>query len=169
MVDAAELQGHSLNQWLSIRWKGMANPTASNAPQGPEGLEPGSTPPHPLLRVGRWESSVSLDRDCTPLEPSLVIRRGEPVFLLCHLLLLRCVCIPLEGTVTAFFCHTVDGGYSVLLLVIVEFGQCNMIETHLSAIMQEVFNPSQLFLEKLYVYLKGLVRQIVFGSSCSQT
>lgn len=70
-----------------------------------EGVEPGSMSPHSHLRVGSQRSSISLNTDYTHLEPSLVVGRGEPVFLLCNLLLLHGVCILLEGTVMAFFCH----------------------------------------------------------------
>jgi len=39
---SVELPGHSLNQWLSTKCEGMANPGssgASNAPEQPEGME----------------------------------------------------------------------------------------------------------------------------------
>ena len=84
-VTAAELPGHNLSQWFSTRWEGVANPQcsgASSAPQWLEGVEPGSTPPHPHLRVSSWGSCISLGRHCAPLELLLVFGRGEPVFLL---------------------------------------------------------------------------------------
>lgn len=68
-------------------------------------MEPGSTPPHPHLRDSSQGSSISLDRDCAPVELSLVIGRGEPIFLLCYLLLLCSARILLEGTVITFFCY----------------------------------------------------------------
>jgi len=74
---------------------------------------------HPHLRVSRQESNIPLDRDHTLLELVLVVRRGKPVFLLYYMLLLLkpifllyymllllSACILLEGTVIAFFCHT---------------------------------------------------------------
>ena len=72
---AVELPGHSVNLWLSTRWEGLDNPGssgASNAPEWPEGMEPGSAPPQPHLRVSSWVSSISLDRDCTLLKCCLL-------------------------------------------------------------------------------------------------
>lgn len=40
-------------------------------------------PAHPHLRVGSKESSISLDGDCTLLELSLIVGKGELIFLLC--------------------------------------------------------------------------------------
>ena len=68
-------------------------------------------PPHTHLRVGSQGSSISLGRDCIPLGLSQVIGRNEPIFLLYCLLLLCSACIPFEGTVIAFFCHTVLYNY----------------------------------------------------------
>lgn len=88
---AVELPGHSLNQSLSTRWEGSANPAisgASNVPVGLEGVQPGSMPPHPHLRGCRQGSSITLDRDCNPFQSLPVIIRGEQIFLFSYLLLL---------------------------------------------------------------------------------
>lgn len=52
---AVELPDLGLNQWLSGKWEGMANPGSWGARSASEWLgevEPGSTPPHCLL-VGK--------------------------------------------------------------------------------------------------------------------
>ena len=123
---AVELPGHSLNQWLSTRWEGSANPGtsgASNVPERLEGVQPGSMPPHPHLRGCRQGSSITLDRDCNPFEFSPVIIRGETVFILSYLLLLfftsvalfiwrslnSCICCQ-----CLFFRHSVAGLRSIV-------------------------------------------------------
>jgi len=121
-----ELPGHSLNQNLSTRWEGSANPGtsgASNVPERLEGVQPGSMPPHPHLRGCRQGSSITLDRDCNPFEFSPVIIRGETVFILSYLLLLfftsvalfiwrslnSCICCQ-----CLFFRHSVAGLRSIV-------------------------------------------------------
>lgn len=46
------------------------------------GVEPGSSPPHPHLRVSSWGSCIFLDGDSEHSELSLLVDRIEPVFLL---------------------------------------------------------------------------------------
>lgn len=109
-----ELPGHSLKQWLSTTWEGVANPDssgASYASEWPESVETGSTPPHTHVRVRSQGSSISLEIDCTPFELSLFVGRGGQVFfLLCYLLLLHSTYILVEGAVTVFHCHTLKYG-----------------------------------------------------------
>lgn len=69
-ADAAELPGHSLNQWLSTRRGGVANPGSSGASSAPEWLE-GWTP---TLMEG-W--AASLFRDHVLLKKSPVFGKGE--------------------------------------------------------------------------------------------
>jgi len=61
--------------------------------------------PRPHLRVSSQGSSSFFVVDCTSLGLFLVIRRGEPIFLLYFLLLLHSVCILFEDTVIILFCY----------------------------------------------------------------
>jgi len=111
---AVQLPGRGLNQCLSTRWEGTANPEssgASNAPESPEGVELGSTPPHSLLRVSSCGSSISLDRDYASLEQSLVVGRGEKIFLFYYVLWFCSAYFSFEGTVITFFCYELANYY----------------------------------------------------------
>lgn len=108
-----ELPGHSLNQWLSTTWEGVANPDssgASYASEWPESVETGSTPPHPHVRVRSQGSSISLDRLHSFWIVTVCWKGWANFFLLCYLLLLHSTYILVEGAVTVFHCHTLKYG-----------------------------------------------------------
>lgn len=75
---------------------------ATNAPECLEGVEPGSNPPHPPLKLAA-KGAAPFWIDCTSLVLLLLIGECEPLFLLCYLLLVFSACIPLEGTLVTFF------------------------------------------------------------------
>lgn len=64
-------------------------------------MEPGSTPPHPHLRVSSQGSGISLDRDRVLLKLSPVVGRDEPIFLFCYLF--HSALLSLEGIVISYF------------------------------------------------------------------
>jgi len=68
-MTAAEMLNHSLKQWLSTWWK--AGPTqgssaACNAPQWPDGVEPGSTPSQTSCKGWQWRHGDLAGGSCIP-------------------------------------------------------------------------------------------------------
>lgn len=149
MPGAAESPGHSLNPWLSTNWEGRINPGSSgarNVPEWLEGVEPGPGPPDPHSRI----SSIFLNRECTSLEWSLVVGRGELMFFLYYIFCYSIVLtsIPVEGAVVGLFCSTPGILQSATLRCVGALqgdaqGHCWSLEYGCSATAIQYYNKDQ--------------------------